>query len=198
MSLWVAKPGKKKCVKTDPADSTPFNTVSIDFLPLLSLFSQFCIYLFSFIYLFLAQCLICALKSQSFGSLRALSLTGLLFAVTLQLLCCAAASRLSNYSILLGSASKHISLAILFSVQIKADSNFTKPLSFFHTHTLFCVLWCSPHRYCTGQQELWNSELPPQHTKQLSAIVSVLNESSCQALTFCYFFFIFFFFFYHF
>lgn len=75
------------------------------------------------------------LKSQLFGFLDALSLTGLLFAVTLQLLCCAAASRLSNYSILLGSASKHISLAILFSVQIKADSNFTKPLSFFHTHS---------------------------------------------------------------
>lgn len=81
------------------------------------------------------------LKSQSFRFLCGLSLTGLLFAVTLQLLCCAAASRLSNYSILLGSASKHISLAILFSVQIKADSNFTKPLSFFFSPTL--TLLCS-------------------------------------------------------
>lgn len=72
-----------------------------------------------------------------------------------------------------------------------------KAPKFFFPHLLFCVLWCPPHRYCTGQQEWWNSKLPAQHTKQLSAIVSVLNEYSCQALTFGYLFLIMFFF-YHF
>lgn len=67
----------------------------------------------------------------------------------------------------------------------------------FFSHTLFCVLWCSPHRYCTGKLEWWNPKLPPRHTKQLSAIISILNESPCQALTF-YLIYLFIFIFYHF
>lgn len=87
-------------------------------------------------FFFFPQCLILTLflKSQSFGSLCALSLTGLLFAVTLQLLlrCCQSSVQLQHpFRVLL----KAYQLGNPILCPDQSRQQLHKASKFFHTHS---------------------------------------------------------------